>query len=293
MRTPSSLPLVLTVLCLAGSAAGARGQYVEDPAAFRMWEHTPPSAAGPVPEGAGRAGGPPRLPLFRIAPGVLTDPIGLQDSDDNLPGVPSTPALPPAADAGPDWLQVNMGPDNPYFDFRQPGDPGGLGFYRVNTLVQLLDSPGTTCTLALQAVTPAGLQFAGVADGPTVVSPAFGVFHDLGGGTALQGFVGKNVALGGCAAHPLRRNLQYGMALQRPVAADGPEALRNLFFSVGALGQMHPDRETLKMVPTWDMLPGLHWHVSDNWWVNGGVLVPVGPAHAAPGQWQLTCSFQF
>jgi hypothetical protein len=187
-----------------------------------------------------------------------------------------------------------MGSDNPYFDFRRPGDPGGVGFYRVNTQVQFFDSSSTGCSLGMQAVTPAGLQAAGIDTGPTVVSPAFSLFHVLEDGTAVQGFVGKNVPLmnAGTAPRPLRRNLEYGVALQRPLATTGPDPLRNLYFYVGALGETRFQKEGVRPV-TWEVLPGLHWKVAENWWMSGGVLLPVGPSRADSGLWQFTCSFQF
>ena len=43
-------------------------------------------------------------------------------------------------------------------------------------------------SMSLQALTPAGQQTGGLANGPTVVSPAFFLFHDLGEGQAMQGF---------------------------------------------------------------------------------------------------------
>lgn len=252
-----------------------------------------PAPAGGAATPASRA---PRLRLFRIAPGFLSDPLGLQDDESSIPGVPSSSAGPMAAapDDGPDWLQFDMGVDNPYLDLRRPGDPGGVGFYRVNTQVQLLDSSTTACAVGFQAVTPAGIQFAGAPDGATVVSPSISVFHALSQGTAIQGFVAKNVPLSNAdGARHLQRNLQCGMAVQRPLLADGPDGLRGLFLSVGALGQVRPEHDNLRLMPTCDVLPGLHWHVNDNWWVSSGVLVPVGPTHTAPSQFQFTCSFQF
>jgi hypothetical protein len=244
----------------------------------------------------------PRVRLLRVAPGFLSDPIDLRDDDLGLPGVPSMPGSnqPPAPAQpanGPEWIQFGAGYDNPFVDLRLPGDPGGVGYYRVNTQVQLFDSPTTACTFGVQAVTPAGIQFGGLPTGPTVFCPAFSVFHSLGQGTALQGFVAKNVPISGTAEGPsfLQRNVQYGMAVQRPIATDGPEGLRNVFLSVGALGQFSAAGGNFNALPTYDVLPGLQWHVNDNWWVSSGVLFPVGPTttRTAPSQWQLTCSFQF
>jgi hypothetical protein len=236
----------------------------------------------------------PRLRLFRFTPGFLADPIGMQDDDIGMPGVPSLPGanLPSIPqDDGPDWIQVGMGSDNPYFDLRRPGDPGGYGFYRVNTQVSLLDSPTTACAFGVQTVTPAGGQFGGLQNGPTVVVPAFSVFHAVTDRLAFQGFVSKNVPILDAASSPLQRNVQYGVALQRPLLTDGPEGLRNLYFCVGALGQLTPD--SVHLVPNYDVLPGFQWHVNDNWWLSSALLVPLGPIRSAPGQWQLTCSLQF
>lgn len=244
----------------------------------------------------------PRIRLLRIAPGFLADPVDLRDDDLGLPGVPTMPgsnptAMPAAPDNGPEWIQVGAGYDNPFVDLRLPGDPGGVGYYRVNTQVQLFDSRTTACSIGVQAVTPAGTQFAGVPNGPTVLCPAFSIFHALGENTTIQGFVAKNVPVSGTtdSSSFLQRNVQYGMAVARPIAADGPEGLRNVFLSVGALGQFSAAGGTFTPLSTYDVLPGLQWHVNDNWWVSSGVLFPVGPTttHVTPSQWQLTCSFQF
>jgi hypothetical protein len=279
-----------------------------------------PDYIGSMPD-APRVSRVPRLRLFRIAPGFLADPVGMQDDDIGLPGVPSMGANPNLmaveSDDGPDWLQIGMGADNPFFELRRPGDPGGVGYYRVNTQVALLDSPTTACTVGVQAWTPAGAQFAGLPTGPTVLRPAFSVFHAVNERLALQGFVSDNVPLAladdssndrlafasftsrtrllgnGDGFGSLQRHLQYGVALQRPLLAEGPDGWRNLFFTVGALGQLNAQRDSLRLVPNYDVLPGLQWHLNENWWVSSAVLLPLGPTRAAPGQWQLTCSLQF
>ncbi len=239
----------------------------------------------------------PRLRLFRITPGFLADPLGMQDDESGgLPGManlPRTDAVPTAQESGPEWIQISMGSDVPFFDLRCPGDPGGFGYYRVNTQMALLDSPTTACSLGVQTVTPAGAQFGGLPNGPTVLIPAFSVFHALNDRLALQGFVSKNVPIYDGATAPLQRNVQCGLALQRPLLGNAPEGLRNLYFSVGALGQLTPERDYLRVVPKCDVLPGFQWHVNDNWWLSSAVLMPVGPVRTVPGQWQLTCSLQF
>jgi len=240
----------------------------------------------------------PRLRLFCITPGFLADPLGMQDDDGSgLPGsmmnVSRGEQVPTTPESGPEWIQVGMGSDVPNFDLRRPGDPGGFGYYRVNTQMALLDSPTTACSFGVQTVTPAGAQFGGLPDGPTVVIPAFGVFHTLNDRLALQCFVSKNVPIYDADSAPIQRNVQCGLALQRPVLFDGPESLRNLYFSFGALGQLTPDGDSLRLVPQYEVLPGLQWHVNDSWWLSSAVLMPFGPVRTAPSQWQLTCSLQF
>jgi hypothetical protein len=244
-----------------------------------------------APAGVESPARPHRFRLFRIQPGFLSDPVGL-DQDD--------PALPDGkvaeSDGGLEWISVALGNDNPFFDMRQRGDPGGVGFYRVNTQVQLFDTATTACTLALQAYAPAGLQFDGLPDraGPTVVSPALSLFHALEDGTALQGFVGKHLPLANAATGPLQRAVQYGMALQRPLGPDTAGALNHFYLYVGALGQYRLDRDSGSSQVVWDVMPGLHWKVADNWWVTGGMILPVGSARSeSVGQWQVTCSVQF
>lgn len=299
LRTfPIRLPLLLLsslVLFVARSAAQALPS--EDYSILGLWDvKTMPSVLPSAPEQAASMRVP-RLRLFRIAPGFLADPIGMQDDDFDLPGVTHMPSVAPQTstdNSGPEWIQFGMGADNPLFDLRRPGDPGGVGYYRVNTQVALLESPTTSCTFGVQAVTPTGAQFGGLPNGPTVLSPAFSVFHAVNDRLAVQGFVSKNVPLDDlAAANYLQRHFQYGLAFQRPLVAEGPEGLRNLFLSVGALGQFNASRDNLRMLPNYDMLPGLMWHLNDNWWVSSAMLLPLGPVRAAPGQWQLTCSLQF
>lgn len=262
-----------------------------------MWNTNPiPTFLEPAPAAApiSRV---PRIRLFRMAPGFLADPIGMQDDDSGLPGgmpnLPQSALASSAQDSGPEWIQIGMGSDVPDFDLRRPGDPGGFGYYRVSTQMALFDSPRTACALGVQAVTPAGAQFGGLQGGPTVVIPAFSVFHALTDRLAVQGFVSKNMPIYDASAAPLQRNVQYGLALQRPLLDDGPEGLRNLYFSLGALGQFCPNRDSVRLIPNCDVLPGVQWHVNETWWLSSAVLMPVGPVRSAPGQWQLTCSLQF
>ncbi len=251
-------------------------------AAFDVW-NTLDSAAPARPKAN-------RIQLFRIVPGFLSDPVGL-DTDDPTDATP---------DNGPDWLQVSMGNYNPYFDIRRPGDPGTVGYYKLHSQVQVVDTGTTSVALALQAVTPAGFDQDGIQDGPTIVSPSLGLFHTLDDGTGFQGFVSKNMNLATSGVSgSLQRNVQYGVAVQRPVLDTGPNKIGSFYLFVEALGRYRYDATSTSSVNAsaspaiWEMVPGVHWRMTENVWLSGGLLMPVNEQPTATHLWQLTCSFQF
>lgn len=237
---------------------------------------------------------PDRIRLFRMVPGFLCDPVGLED-DPSL----SPEGSPVKADDGPNWLQLAVGSDNPYFDIRYAGDPGGIGYTKVHSQVQLLNLPSTSCMVGFQAVTPAGAEQGGIEDGPTVISPAFALFHALEDGTAFQGFVSKNLHVSNAAnltdtlAHPrqLNQSVRYGMSVQRPLLPED----NSVFLFVEALGRYRYETATpTTTTATMDVLPGMHFKMSDSLWLSGGVILPVNQNRPIDGHlWQITCSFQF
>jgi hypothetical protein len=244
---------------------------------------------------------PNRIRLFRIQPGFLSDPPGLDNDDKTTPDE----AAKPDPDGGPDWISIAVGNDNPYFDFRRSSEPGGVGYTRINTQVQLFDTNKTACSVALQAVTPAGQQSDGLADkmGTTVVSPMVSLFHTLPDDTTgLQAYVGKHVTLQNAGTQQINPNFQYGLGLHRPITTDENDPFRYVYLSVGALGQVRTSDVTastasLHAPPSLEVLPGLHYKMTDSCWISGGMVLPVGNTprlDTTPGQqWQVTCSFQF
>ena len=235
------------------------------------------------------------LRLFHMPTGFLSDPVGADVDPDPVPGDPDAAAA-PAPD--PDGADLPIGAtlflDRPYFDFRLPGDPGGLGFYRIHTQLQLLENETTGCTIGLQAVTPAGLENDGVEDGPTVLVPNVALYHELFGGLAVQGFLGKYVRLHPGWEDHVGRSLNYGVALAHPVPGFDSGPLPRIDLFVEALGRYRVDgTDSPGAPPVWQLLPGLHWRVGENWWLSGGVLVPLGTPRVEAGKWQLTCSWQF
>jgi hypothetical protein len=232
-----------------------------------------------------------RVRLFRMNTGYLVAPVGIEDPD---PSVPEQSALPTPESDGPGRMQVTAGNDNPYFDFRRPGDLGGVGYFKLHGQFQFLDTSRSSCTLGLQAAAPAGLEYDGVQDGPTQLAPNLGWYYDLGEGAALHGFVGKSVRAAGGWSDNLGRNVEFGVAIHRPMPMPDGSDTRNLFLFIQALGRHRPEflSETRRSA-LWEVLPGVHWRMSDNWWMSSGVIVPVGNARSDLGLWQVTCSWQF
>jgi hypothetical protein len=233
----------------------------------------------------------PRIRLPRMPVTTLGDPLGLIDDGD--PPADADGTMTPAAAGDGLPVQMSMGMDNPFFDFRRRGAPGGVGFYKVQTQFQFLDTGRTGCTFSFQAVRPAGLESNGVSEGPSFVSPALTVFHDLGDGTALHGFVGKDVRANSTWRDgAVDGSFRYGLAVQQPVPGLTPDPGRGLFVFVEAQGYW-TDREQ-GTGKAWEFIPGLHYRLSDSWWMSGGVLLPVGPTrYGSAGHWHLSCSWQF
>jgi hypothetical protein len=230
-----------------------------------------------------------RFRLFCMPSAFASNPLALDIDNDP----PDESGASGASTPGDDFLQVSLGVDNPFFDFRRPGDPGGVGYYRLNSQLLLLDSRSAGLCLGMQAFTPAGLDADGLADGPTVLSPNFAWFYDVGDGNLLQGFVGKNLRARPGWTDTMERDIEYGLAFQRPFLRSAVPPSQNVQLFVEALGRYHFDVDQNQRSPNLNVVPGVHWQLGDAWWVSGGVLMPVGSAHVDSRLWQVTCSWQF
>jgi hypothetical protein len=228
--------------------------------------------------------------FFRMPSGIAGEPVGADLDNDQPPGdaggtSPEAPDLP---------VQAALYTDNPYFDFRRPGDVGGPGYYRIHTQVQLVETDTTGCTLGLQAVTPAGQENDGLADGPTVFYPNLALVQQLFDGLSFEGFVGKTMrARPGWEDH-VGRSLHYGVALAHPVPGFDAPSLPQVHVFVEALGRYRiAGAESSGTPAVWELLPGLHWRMGDSWWLSGGVIVPLNAGPRETGLWQVTCSWTF
>jgi hypothetical protein len=231
-----------------------------------------------------------RCPLFRMPQGISNYILNL-DTD----AAPIDPnALPAAADLYRDYrYQVTLNADNPNLDFRRPYDQGGIGFYRLNSQFMLTDTQAGGVSMGFQAVTPAGLEAGGLADGPTVVSPHLAWFYDLDGGTALQGFIGKDVHARAGWSDGLQRKIRYGVALQSPFPGTDTATGRGAHFFLEALGRTRFDTDSNSHpLGNWDLVPGIQWRWHEVGWISGGILMPLD-ASIHNYLWQITCSWQF
>ncbi len=231
----------------------------------------------------------PRIRLPRMPLTFLGDPLGINPDSDDWPAEADVPV----SDGDRNALQVAMGADNPFLDFRRRGSPGGVGYYRLHTQVALFDTGITGCTLSCNAVRPAGVESNGLNDGPSFVSPALTVFHDFGDGTALHGFVGKDLRANSAWRDGVTdNNFHYGVALQQPVPVVTTDPGKGLFVFVEALGRYGERDGTMNY--SWELVPGLHYRMSDSWWLSGGLLVPLGPTRSGnAGQWHVGCQWQY
>ncbi len=226
-----------------------------------------------------------RVQMLGMMPGFISNPIGMiPDEDDYPPDDPGTAVLKrsPLEGSEPDWIQVAIGRDNPLFDLRRPTDPGGVGFYRLYSQMQLADWGSTSVCLGLQAVTPAGQQYDGLNNGPTVLTPGLSIFQDLGNGTALQGYVGHDLRP---QLTDLNENtLKWGVGLQCPMPVLNNRADQGLFLFMQALAQYNyegyrPDGRAT----SWELVPGVHYRISSNCWMS----------LSASRSGLFTCSWQF
>jgi len=208
-----------------------------------------------------------RLQMAGMQAGFITNPLSI-DQDDDLP--PSTADnVGHASDADADFLQFAAGAYNPFMDLRLPGDPGAVGYYKVHSQLQLIDSRATSVCLNVQAYTPAGQQAGGVATGPTYVIPAVAGFQELGFGAALQGYFGQNIQAN---AHwtDMTPNFLYGMALQYavPGVAKGEQGL---FVYFEALGRYRTDpTQPGGHTALWEFVPGVQMRLNNNCWLSLG-----------------------
>ncbi len=227
--------------------------------------------------------------LFQMPARSLFDRVWFSSEDD-----------PPGSSEdvdGDERFQMWVGWDNPFFDFRMTGDPGGVGYEKLYAQYLLTNYGAGSCLLNCQAVEPAGIQFGGMPEfgrnrSPTVVRPSFSWFHDLASGLSVQSFVGTSARANLASMENLDRNVQYGLALQSPLPV-GVDS-RQFFLFVEALGRTRPESLTGQTPPGgWQLLPGLCWQSGQRCWITGGLMMPFGTPRADNGAWHVTCSWNF
>lgn len=228
-----------------------------------------------------------RFQLFRMPPAFLCDPVDVQQDED-----PIDTAVAPTAGGGCDGVGLAVGTQNPFFDVGLPGDPGGPGYFKVSSQYQLFDSGTTGAAFGLQAVAPAGLEANGVASGPTILSPYVACFQGLGlgNGTVLHEFVGQDFhAKARGLEDDLERRFRCGLAVATPIAGDATPEGEGLHAFLEVLGRYRYENGGLRGL----VVPGLHWHRGDHWWLSAGLVVHLADPRAASRLVQFTCSWRF
>jgi hypothetical protein len=268
-----SLPVLLTIMVVLVTARAGQAQ---DATAVTAWQQYPLSSelatalCGGIDPSTTSLANRARIPLYRMMPGFLGDPANFARSDDTGEGQ--------ASDNG---ILVNLGDDNLYFDPRRPGAPGGTGYYRLFSQMQVLDTGSTSVCLGLKAWMPTGAEFGGV-DGHSYFAPGVGVFQDLGNGSGLHGFVGQNW----CAAvrnQTRQAAMECGMAVHCPVPGLVEPTCNGVYMYVQALGRYGYQNSTDGKEMELELVPGVHWRVSDSFWMS----------LAASRRGMLTCSWQY
>ena len=83
------------------------------------------------------------------------------------------------------------------------------------------------------------------------------------------------------------------MAVNRPLV-DGIGGQGRIYMFVEALGRYRYDTTSDPSQPVWEMVPGVHWKMSDSWWLSGGWVYPLSNTNRPDtNQWQVSCWLKF
>jgi hypothetical protein len=209
----------------------------------------------------------PKLQFFRMPSGFLASPLGLVAEDDPPPEDPFAKTDDDLA-----FAQLTYGKHVPYLDMYKRGDPGGFGYYKIHSQVQIFDLGTTNVSAVVQAVTPMGLQSGGVGSGQTVLSPALACFHDLGAGAAVHAFIGQHIAANSRWREQFHTGFTCGVAVQHPVPFTPFSADQGLFVFLQAMAQYRADGYRPDGRPTtWDVIPGLQYRLNNACWMSMGL----------------------
>ena len=208
----------------------------------------------------------PRLQMFRMPSGFLATPLGII-SDDDLVEDPSAKTDDDLA-----FLQVTLGNHVPYLDMFKRGDPGGLGYYKIYSQAQIVDLGTTNVSLAMEAVTPMGVQNGGVGTGRTVVSPGLACFQDLGEGAAFHAYIGQHIATSSRLREQINSGFRCGMAVQHPVPLTTFNADQGLFVFVQAFAEYRMESyRTDGRNAAWEVVPGVQYRLNNACWMALGI----------------------
>jgi hypothetical protein len=194
----------------------------------------------------------PRLPLFGMT-SFLKNPIDIDDTD--------------TSDSdGDSGMIVSFGRYLPNFDSNPTAERRPQGYQKAHAQMQVADLGPTSVFVTVQTLTP-GDGADGIARGPTTVSPSFGVFHDLGYGVGIQGFLGQDVEAHSRWSDGLGTRVRAGVGMQYPVPGLSSDiGDTGWFFLLEARGYYRYDDASDGV--SWKVAPGVHWRASDACWLS-------------------------
>ena len=208
--------------------------------------------------GALNSPGSARLPLFGMT-SFLQNPLDIDDEDD--------PSLSPL-DASPEstaGFVFSLGAYRPNFDLRPASERRAYGYVKSHSQMQVAEVGTTSLFFTVQSLSPGDNM--GVSHGPTSVSPSLGLFHDLGAGAAVQGYLGQDVYAHSRWVEGLGYRVHCGVGVQCPVPGYcTDEGQQGWFFFLQARGYYRYDDPSDGVA--WKVVPGVHWRANENCWLS-------------------------
>lgn len=156
---------------------------------------------------------------------------------------------------------------------KNDSDHSGLGDTSFITRVMLMETRNTTLLSLLDVKIPTGNEDLGLGSSMTTISPGVGMWRDLGGHFALQGFLGLDIPAGGKSDEDPDTTVNYGAALTKTVTPKDTPFFGNLTFFVEFNGSsdMGSNGDTTVV----SFLPGARWNLGRDFWLMPGVEFPI------------------
>ncbi len=149
----------------------------------------------------------------------------------------------------------------------------GFGDTSLIARIMLMETRNTTVLSILDLKLPTGDEDLGLGSGMTTITPGIGVWRDLGGRYALQGFFGLDIPVGGKSDEDPDTTIVYGTAITKTVTPKDTPYFGNLTFFVEFNGSSDIGSDSDNTVVS--ILPGARWNLGHEFWLMPGMEFPV------------------